>query len=376
MLVPVRRQKICYSSLVRKPRDPVSKTQRQLELREPASRVIALMREQEKLILKIARKKQSLEKEAASVKELQVHLTRAQDGMGPLMEQGHKVDQEIHQLFATLMAKGRLKAKERRLVREVYDELQSDGTLTRAPDAMDEDVLDWLQDDPEPGPRDEHHAPHGSPDSAAAAKRPAGKAASSLRDIFRRLAVAIHPDRSQTDEDRHHRTEAMKEVTRAYRDGDLARLLELENAWLTEEKAPVDAADETDRRCANLERTNRELKTQLRELEDELRELKNSLPALAADELGLRGKNGAARVEAMIAEAEVGINGLRQLRDFVSSFVDGEITLDEFMVGPAGGSEEEDGDVDMADLDAFLDDIFAEVDRAPKRRGGRRQPRR
>jgi len=36
--------------------------------------------------------------------------------MGPLLEQGQKVDQEIHQLFATLMAKGRLKAKERCLV--------------------------------------------------------------------------------------------------------------------------------------------------------------------------------------------------------------------------------------------------------------------
>jgi chromosome segregation ATPase len=361
---------------VRKAPNPLSKSQLQLELREPSSRVIALMREQEKLLTKIARKKQSLEREVASIKELQVHLARAQDGMGPLMEQGQKVDQEIHQLFATLLSKGRLKAKERRLVRQVYDELQSDGTITPAPDAVDEDVLDWLRDDVEPDPFDGHHPSHGSPDSAASAKRPTGKGASSLRDIFRRLAVAIHPDRSQTDDDRHHRTEAMKEVTRAYRDGDLARLLELESAWLAEEKAPVEAADEVDRRCANLERTNRELKRQLRELEDELRELKSSLPVLAASELGLRSKNGAARVEAMIAETEVGIKGLHDLRDFVRSFVDGKITLDEFMLGPEGGTEDEDGDMDLADLDAFLDDIFAEVDRAPKRRSGRKKPRR
>jgi hypothetical protein len=170
----------------------------------------------------------------------------------------------------------------------------------------------------------------------------------------------------------------MKEVTRAYQDGDLARLLELEKAWLAEEKTPAAAHDETERRCANLERTNRELKRQLRELDSELRELKNSLPVLAADELGLRSKDSAARVEVMIAETEVGINGLRQLRDFVRSFADGKITLDEFMLGPDGGSDsgEEDGDMDLADLDAFLDDIFREVDHAPKRRAGRRSSRR
>jgi hypothetical protein len=259
----------------------------------------------------------------------------------------------------------------------VYDELQSGGVISPAPDAIDDDVLDWLQDDPEPGSHDGHHPSPGSPDSAAAAKRPAAKSASSLRDIFRRLAVAIHPDRSQTDEDRDHRTEAMKEVTRAYQDGDLARLLELENAWLAEEKAPVATHDETERRCANLERTNRELKKQLREIESELRELKSSLPVLAADHLGLRGKDSADRVETLIAETKVSVDGLHQLRDFARSFVDGKITLDEFMVGPDGGAgrAEDDDDMDLADLDAFLDDIFSEVDRTPKRRSGRQSRR-
>jgi predicted nucleic acid-binding Zn-ribbon protein len=365
---------------VRKSGNPVPKPHGQIELREPTSRVIALMREREKLLTKITRKKRSLDKEVASIKELQVHVARAQDGMRPLMEQVQKVEQEIHQLFATLLAKGRLKVKERRLVREVYDELQSGGTISPARDTIDEDVLDWLQDDPEPDSHDEHHPSPGSPDSVAAAKRPAAKSASSLRDIFRRLAVAIHPDRSQTDEDRHHRTEAMKEVTRAYQDGDLARLLELENAWLAEEKTPVATHDETERRCANLERTNHELKKQLRELESELRELKNSLPVLAADHLGLRGKHSATRVEDLIAETKVGIDGLGELRDFVRSFVDGKITLDQFMVGPDGGArsaeEDDHDDMDLADLDAFLDDIFGQVGRTPKRRSGRRQSRR
>jgi chromosome segregation ATPase len=364
---------------VQKPRIPVPKPQGQLELREPSSRVLALMREREKLLAKIARKKQTLNKEVTSIKDMQVHLAQAQDGMRPLVEQGQKLEQEVHQLFAALLAKGRLQAKERRLVREVYDELQRGGIISPAPDTVDDDVFDWLQDDTEPGSPDEHHAPPGSPDSVASAKRPAAKGASTLRDIFRRLAAAIHPDRSQTDADRHHRTEAMKEVTRAYHDGDLARLLELENAWLAEEKTSVEAHDETERRCANLERTNRELKKQLRELDSELRELKHSVPVLTADQLGLRGKGSAARVKTLVAEMQGSLDGLHKLRDFVRSFADGKITLDEFMVGPdigAGNAEEEDGDMDLADLDAFLDDIFGNVGRAPRRQGRSRQSRR
>jgi hypothetical protein len=349
-----------------------------MQLREPAARVIALMRERERLLVKITRKKQSLDKQVAWIEELQVHLARAQDGMRPLMEQGQKVEQEVHQLFAALLTKGRLKRKEQRLVRGLYDELQRGGVLPPEPDAVDEDVPDWHHDDPEPCSWGGPHPPPGSPDWFAAAKRPAAKGASSLRDIFRRLAVAIHPDRSQTDEDRDHRTEAMKEVTRAYQDGDLARLLELENAWLAEDKAPVAGHDETERRCANLERTNRELKRQFRELERESRELKHSVPVLAAEELGLRGKNSAARVEGLLAEMQSSLDRLHRLRDFVRSFVEGRITFDAFLRGPdvsVSHAAEEDDDLDLADLDALLLDFLLSAERGKENKRGRRPER-
>ena len=360
---------------------PVSKPLGQLELREPNSaRVLALMREREKLLVKIARKKLSLDAQVASIKEMQIHLARAQDGMRPLMEQGQKVEQDIHQLFATLLAKGKLTRKERRLVREVYDELQIGGVISPAPDTVDDDVDDIFGcagDEEEFCSCGADHPSPGSADRAPSAKRPASKGASTLRDVFRRLANAIHPDRSQTDADRDHRTEAMKEVTIAYQNGDLARLLELENAWLAEEKMPVEAHDETERRCANLERTNSELKKQLRDLEKEIRELKGSVPVLAADELGLRGKGSAARVGALVDELQASVDSLCQVRDFVRSFVDGKITLDEFTKGPAGAGEDDaDMDLDPAELDAFLADIFLGGDRSSRRGRGRRPSRR
>jgi hypothetical protein len=296
--------------------------------------------------------------------------------MRPLMEQGQKVEEEIHQLFAALLAKGRLNRKDQGLIKKLYYELQRRGTLSPAPDAVDDDHLfDCPDDEPEPCPCGVHHPPPGSPDSAAAAKRTAPKGTSSLRDIFRRLAVAIHPDRSQSDADRDYRTEAMKEITRAYQDGDLARLLELEKAWLAAEETPVDGRGETERRCSSLERTNRELKKQLRTLENELRELKHSVPVLAADELGLLGKGSAARVESLISEMQDSLNGIQRVRDFVRSFVDGKIAIDEFLMGPDGGMDSADVDLDLEDVDAFFADMFLRVEHTSRGRRGRR-PRR
>ncbi|HXK17794.1 MAG TPA: J domain-containing protein, partial [Polyangiaceae bacterium] len=79
----------------------------------------------------------------------------------------------------------------------------------------------------------------------------------SLRDIFRNLARAVHPDRAGHDGERARRTEVMKEVTRAYEEGDLARLIEIESTWHGQQ-APTEAGD-SEARCRELERINREL---------------------------------------------------------------------------------------------------------------------
>jgi hypothetical protein len=259
--------------------------------------MLALLREREKLLAKIARKKQSLAKQVALISELQAHMVQVEDRLLPLRDQCEKADQEIHQLFAGLLGKGRLKRKDQRQIRELYHELQHLGILSPGPDGCpDEDYEDLFgTDDADPCSRDQHHPAGQSPDDVAA-KRAAPKAGSSLRDIFRHLAVAVHPDRSQTDEDRDRRTEAMKAVTRAYQDGDLARLLELETAWLSAESPSAADEDESERRCASLERTNRELKKQVRGLEAELRALKSSGPVVVAEEFGLIGKAGVGRL--------------------------------------------------------------------------------
>ena len=67
-----------------------------------------------------------------------------------------------------------------------------------------------------------------APPSAA---RPRDDKAGTLRDIFCRLAHALHPDRAGEGGDADARTEAMKDVNRAYREGDLASLVEIQRTW-------------------------------------------------------------------------------------------------------------------------------------------------
>ena len=178
-----------------------------------------------------------------------------------------------------------------------------------------------------------------------------------MRDLFRRLATAVHPDKAQDADSQEERTEAMKEVTRAYRDGDLARLIELEKVWLAgASQGPGNDEDETARRCSSLEQTNRELKRQLKELDAKMRELKRSAPAEFATALGLGGSHGDAQLSSLLSTLEHVVEALRETRTFVQSFVDGKITCAQFISGP--GTQDRDDEAEMADLDDFLADIF------------------
>lgn len=67
--------------------------------------------------------------------------------------------------------------------------------------------------------------------SAAASKRrdqAAQEVSQSLRDVYRRLASALHPDREPDAEQRDHKTALMQRANQAYAQGNLLALLELQ----------------------------------------------------------------------------------------------------------------------------------------------------
>ena len=334
----------------------------QLELRETSSRLVALLRERQKLLANVTRKKGKLERLLATLDAQHAQMAQMASAAQPLLAQAQEIDREVHGLFAAILARPSLKRKDRRLIQDVYDMLQLEGILTPAPSA-DDDIFECDNvsgQEPSDFPAGEFPPSPDPQGESPSARRAAGSTATAMRDLFRRLATAIHPDKAQDADSQQERTEAMKEVTRAYRDGDMARLIELEKVWLAGAcPDPGNEEDETERRCSSLEQTNRELKRQIKELDAKMREIKRSAPAEFATALGLGGRHGDAPPSGLLSTLESEVEALREARDFVRSFVDGKITFAQFVAGPANGQPKDaDYEPDMADLEEFLADIL------------------
>ncbi len=350
----------------------------QLELRGTSSRLIALLRERQKLLANVTRKKGKLEKLLATLNAQSAQMAQMASAALPLIEEGQETDREIHRLFAAILARPDLKRKDRSRIQDLYQMLQREGILHRTP-AHDDDILEFdhvSNRESAEYPAGEFPPPPDPTGESPSARRSAGSTVTAIRDLFRRLATAIHPDKAQDADSREQRTEAMKEVTRAYQDGDLARLIELERVWLAGAPRGSDSdEDETERRCSSLEQMNRELKRQLKELDAKTRELKRSSAAEFATELGLGSRHGDAQLGGLLSTLENEIEALRKTRDFVQSFVDGKITCAQFIAGPANGQNTDpDDDFDVAELADFLADILmpsgfdAPGPRPPRRR--------
>ncbi len=89
-------------------------------------------------------------------------------------------------------------------------------------------------------------------------------ATQSLREVFRKLASALHPDRADDDADRQRRTEAMQRVNQAYERQDLLALLTLQL-----EIEQIDAAHLSSAGADKLRHYNRVLADQVSELKAE-----------------------------------------------------------------------------------------------------------
>lgn len=119
-------------------------------------------------------------------------------------------------------------------------------------------------------------SPHAraKPRSAAAeAKRAEAEkqVSQSVREVYRKLASALHPDRASADLSHARKTELMQRVNRAYEDGNL---LELLNVQLEIEQ--IDAAHLANLSGARLAHFNQVLREQLQELQQESRAITQS----------------------------------------------------------------------------------------------------
>lgn len=93
----------------------------------------------------------------------------------------------------------------------------------------------------------------------------AANVSKSIQAVYRQLTSALHPDREQDPEERERKTELMQQVTVAYGNKDLLKLLELQLAveQIDQSKLNNIAAD-------RLKHYNKVLSDQLRELQEEV----------------------------------------------------------------------------------------------------------
>lgn len=355
---------------------------RQIGFLHGSMRLRALEKEHARLLRKVASLRAAHER---LTQDLRAATTAMAMDMQPLIEETLALDGELHALFREMLTDPKRGKRVKGVVRDVYAMLQGHA-ITPAPGADRDGAApdaggDWSADDEGPpfsgNFGEDFDADPGTGLGPASAARPMDRG--TLRALFRRLAEALHPDKATDDDTRASRTEAMKEVTAAYHEGDYARLIEIERRSLTQTRprgAPGDR-DDFERRCALVVASNLELRAQAKALQRETRELRRSPPFEMFQTLKRPGAK-----EELLAEARQELASMRALRDFVRSFREGKISLDEFKRGPEIGEPENPSGHDTdADLEffAFMAELTRDSERParpPRARRASGRPRR
>jgi hypothetical protein len=315
-----------------------------LERQAPSQKLAALTFEHGRLLKTIGAKQKDHARLDQDIRETARRLVEVE----PIRDEILTIERQIHRLFQQLLARRGQPRKVRRAIGLVYDMLQEQGVLS--PDEALWDDPDAGLDDPpdsDDGGRSGgagQGAGAGGDDAAGrreppppgaggfSARRPSdAEADRSLRGLFRRLALAVHPDRVSDDAEKIRRTEAMKEISRAYEERDLARLLHLERAWMGAAGIldPHGAEDDAlARKLAHLERMNHDLRGQLAELTQAIRDLRRSPAgqmhldlrrAARESQRSARGRGEVDPLSTLVSEARTALAGLRELLAFVIS---------------------------------------------------------
>lgn len=294
------------------------------------ARAEELAKERARLLREVQKKQRQLELVRQSSRDL---ADRAVARMAPILERQRRLALDLEALFDELQADARLSARTQKQLGRLRRALELQGVLEPRFSEQDAEGQDADEGSPfgpggpssardrppGPGPR---RGPASDGEREVAGASQAGQHRRSLRDLFRSLARAVHPDRARHEDERERRTEVMKQVTRAYEDGDLARLIELEGAWQSAEEAAPSGDPEL--RCRELEQSNRELLDQLREVTRQLRDAKREL---AESELSYPPED-------IVELAHHELDDIEGVCELLRSFREGRISISDLTDGP------------------------------------------
>lgn len=253
----------------------------------------------------------------------------------PIYQKASKLDQEIHDLFTEILANNSFSKRNKQKIEEIYETLQGIGLISpRFEDEEDEDKeLDEMFEFEEEESqryyeRETQENDHNFEESNTR------NISKNIRHIFLKLAEKFHPDKVTDAEAQTRHTEIMKEINRAYKEGDLARLLEIEKNHESEEILFAENEDDQTRQCKRLEHENEILKEQYEHLKYELQLAKNTPEGEMVKQYRKAKREQIDMIGEMIKVMELELKALTELKNFVLNFKNKKMSIKEFLKGP------------------------------------------
>ncbi|BAY06957.1 J domain-containing protein [Calothrix sp. NIES-2098] len=323
----------------RRTTSPTSTTpeSRPLALSELHIRLEALDKEHQSLLKQIKRKRTELKNFVEQMRSLATDIFHRAT---PSLKKMADLDREIHALFDEIFATRKFGKQTEKNIKAVYRKLQLAGIISPQRDReREEPDLDELfgnfQSENDFSSGAEHRHQNWQEQSEFSSATVNNKEESrKIRQTFLRLAEIFHPDKVTDSETQMYHTEIMKEINKAYQEGDLARLLEIEKQHELGELIDNNSEDDLTRKCKNLEQQNQILKNQYESLKRELRQAKNTPEGAMVTDSRKAAKNGIDAIDQMLETVEVQINVVTQIRDFVQEFREEKISITDFLSGP------------------------------------------
>lgn len=298
-------------------------------------RLGVLDKEHQSLLKKIKRKRTELTKFVEQMRSL---ATEVFHRITPNFQRISDLNTEIHNLFEEIFANKKLSKKNKKNVRAIYLKLQSIGVISpKIHREQDEPELEEPFDNSDGSSSENGGGGYRNPQTDSEWDSPSANRTDDsrkVRQLFLKLAEIFHPDKVKDSETQIYHTEIMKEINKAYQEGDLARLLEIERQHQLGEYIDHNSEDDLSRKCKNLEQQNEILKNQYDNLKRELRQVKNTPEGSMVADSRKAAKQGVDAVEEMLETMEAQINIISEIRDFVKDFKENKMSIDEFVIGP------------------------------------------
>jgi hypothetical protein len=295
-------------------------------------RLAALEKEHQSLLKKIKRKRTELKNFVEQMRSLATEIFHHAT---PSFQKMSELNQEIHALFKEILNDSKLSKKNRKKIESLYKNLQYAGVISPNLDDEPEDTeLDELFETDDSTPPHEHRQQQQAQRELENGSATKSDESRKIRQTFLRLAEIFHPDMVKDPETQMRHTEIMKEINKAYQEGDLARLLEIEQQHQAGESIDNNSEDEVTRKCNRIEQQNELLKKQYENLKRELRQVKKTPEGAMVADCKRVKKQGIEPIEQILDELGTQIHMVSQIRNFVRDFQQQKISIKEFVDGP------------------------------------------